>query len=316
MIAVAVIIPTRNRPAFVVDAVRSVFDGDFPDFELWVIDQSAGEETALALAPFRADARFRYRRNAARIGGAAGSRNLGIALSRAEILAMTDDDVTARPDWLARIVAEFAADPGLQFLCGRLTAPPYDWREGFTPAFDASPGLSGPQMAISAAGANFGMRRGLLERVGGYDEIWGPDSRLGFSDDGDLAWRIVRSGARWRVCPDIEVLHTHGFRRTDEAVVLLRQYQLGLGANFGRFTRRGDVLAAGYFGLWLVRDTVRGAARRLCGRRGDGLGWVRDRAFGFARAFVLPPWEGFVSGDLLVRRRRELSALAVEEAGA
>ena len=305
MTAVSVIIPTKNRPRFVMDAVQSVLDGDYQDFDLWVIDQSEGADTEQALAPFRSEARFHYRRNPVQAGGAAHSRNLGIALSAGDILAMTDDDVTVKPEWLTRIAAEFAADADLQFICGRLTAPPYDWREGLTPAFDAAPGLSGPEMATTAAGANFSMRRALLERVGGYDEIWGPQSRLGFSDDGDLSWRIVRSGAKWRICPHIEVVHTHGFRRAPEGEALMRQYQLGLGANFGRFVRRGDAAALLYFSAWLAGDVARGLASRLRGRGGGGLGWAYQRAVGFARAFTLPPRQGFVSGPQLAQRHHE-----------
>ena len=312
MSAVSVIIPTKNRPCFVGDAVRSVFEGDFQDFDLWVIDQSEEEDTERELAQFCTESRFHYRRNPVQAGGAAHSRNIGIALSTGGILAMTDDDVTVKPDWLAQIAAEFDADPVLDFICGRLTAPPYDWQEGFTPAFDAGAGLSGPEMAVAAAGANFSMRRALLERVGGYDEIWGPAGRLGFSDDGDLSWRIIRSGAKWRACPHIEVVHTHGFRQAQEGTALRKQYQLGLGANFGRFVRRGDVMALLYFSAWLVADVARGLTSRLSGRGGGGLGWAYDRVVGFTRAFALPPRQGFVSGAQLAQRRRELLATTSE----
>ena len=305
MTPVSVIIPTKDRPGAAANAVRSVMAGEWQAFELFVIDQSADDTTAEALADFRSDPRFGYHRNRRPGVGAASSRNLGVALSSGPLLAIIDDDVTVQPDWLDNIIAEFEADPALQFICGKLTAPPDDGRQGYTPAFDARPGISRWQMPIEAAGANFSMRRSLLDRIGGYDEFCGPGSRLGASDDGDLTWRIVRSGAKWRACAHVEVVHTFGFRPSSEGAALLKRYQIGLGGNFGRFTRRGDWLATAYFLLWQTRAAVRGIALLLCGQRGQGLGWVRDRATGFKRGLILPPNEGFVSSEDLERMRVE-----------
>lgn len=308
MIFVSIIIPTKDRPEAVDNAVRSVLSGEWQKFEMFVIDQSKNDATEETLAGLHTDPRFHYHRNLRPGVGAASSRNIGIALSSGPILAVIDDDVTVQPDWLGRIVAEFAADPELQFICGKLTAPPYDWRQGYTPAFDARPGLSRWKMPIEAAGANFSMRRSLLSRVGGYDEFCGPGSRLGASDDGDLTWRIVRSGAKWRACAHIEVVHTFGFRPSTDGAALLKRYQIGVGGNFGRFTRRGDWLAATYFFAWQAWAATRGAALMLRGRRGQGLGWVGDRLVGFRRGFLLPPGEGFVSGTDLDTLRAQLSS--------
>ena len=89
--------------------------------------------------------------------GAYTSRNMGIAMSQGEIVAILDDDVTAPSDWMANIVTEFDADPDLQFICGKLTAPPFDWRTEYVPTFDpenTSEPLTKWTMPIFAAGAN------------------------------------------------------------------------------------------------------------------------------------------------------------------
>ncbi len=310
MTLISVVIPTKNRPHSVADAVGSVFAGAYQDFELFVIDQSAGTGTFEALATFHGEPRFHYARNRRPGVGAASSRNMGIALCNGEIVAIMDDDVTAQPDWLATIAAEFAADPVLQFICGKLTAPPFDWNEGFTPAFDPDEkSLSNWTMPIAAAGANFSMRRTLLDRVGGYDELCGPGSRLGAADDGDLAFRIARSGAKWKATSAVEVVHTHGFRPSADGAALLKRYRRGVGGHFGRFTRRGDLVAGlwflGHIGGEAVRALLR-AARRL--ERPSGLGWALDSLIGFWRGLTLPPGEGVVSGDDLRRLRARLRA--------
>ncbi|NRQ15798.1 glycosyltransferase family 2 protein [Ensifer sesbaniae] len=59
----SVVIPTRNRPDILVDAVASVLEQTFSDLELIVSDnsQSADSElTQVALDQFRSDPRFRY----------------------------------------------------------------------------------------------------------------------------------------------------------------------------------------------------------------------------------------------------------------
>jgi len=203
--------------------VRSVFGGSYQQFEMFVIDQSVDDQTYDALAPFVGDARFHYIRNHKPGVGAASSRNMGIAMSQGEIIAILDDDVTAPSDWMANIVTEFDADPDLQFICGKLTAPPFDWRTQYVPTFDpesTSEPLTKWTMPTFAAGANFSMRRALFDRVGGYDEFCGPGSRLGASDDGDLSFRIMRSGAKWKACSNIEVIHTYGFRQLTDGAAL------------------------------------------------------------------------------------------------
>lgn len=302
---VSVIIPTKNRPAAVSDAVRSVVAGSHQTFELFVVDQSDDDRTYEALAPFHGDSRFHYLLNRRPGYGAASSRNMGITVSQGDVIAIIDDDVEARPDWLERIAAEFAADPALEFVSGKLTAPPFDPAEGFTPHFDAQPTITTWQFTTQAAGANFIMRRSLLERIGGYDEFCGPGSRLRASDDGDLVFRVVRSRAKWRVCPWIEVIHTHGFRPGGAAPELRWRYEYGNGGNFGRFARRGDMVALALFTARELRRIYRGL--RAIARREPTLEFqsARVQLRGFVAGFRLPPHEGFVSGPELARRHRE-----------
>src|SRR5579872_630490 len=109
MTLVSVVIPTKDRPKAVVDAVSSVFGGTYQHFELFVIDQSQDLAARRLLERFAVDKRFHYRQNHRPGVGAASSRNIGIALSSGEIMAIIDDDVTVQPNWMANLVGEFAA---------------------------------------------------------------------------------------------------------------------------------------------------------------------------------------------------------------
>jgi GT2 family glycosyltransferase len=311
---VSVIIPTKGRAQAVAQCVRSVFGGSYQQCEMFVIDQSVDNQTYDALAPFVGDARFHYVRNDKPGVGAASSRNIGIAMSQGEIVAILDDDVTAQPDWMANIVAEFDNDPDLQFICGKLTAPPFDWRTEYVPTFDpenTSEPLTKWTMPIFAAGANFSMRRALFDRVGGYDEFCGPGSRLGASDDGDLSFRIMRSGAKWKACANVEVIHTNGVRQLTDGTALLQRYQRGVGGNYGRFTRRGDLLAGAHYLSQQAGDILTVVIPNVVrGRRPTQFGWVRDRLVGFWRGLRLPPKQGFVGPKDLARMRAEYLATA------
>jgi glycosyltransferase involved in cell wall biosynthesis len=311
---VSVIIPTKGRAQAVAQCVRSVFGGSYQHFETFVIDQSADDQTFDALAPFQSDTRFHFVRNQKTGVGAASSRNMGIAMSRGEIIAILDDDVTALSDWMANIVTEFDADPELQFICGKLTAPPFDWRTEYVPTFDpenTSEPLTNWTMPTFAAGANFSMRRALFDRVGGYDEFCGPGSRLGASDDGDLSFRIMRSGAKWNASTSVEVIHTNGIRQLTDGNALLQRYQRGVGGNYGRFTRRGDLLAGLHYLSQQVGEILTVVIPNVArGRRPTKFGWIRDRLIGFWRGLKLPPNEGFVSPTDLARMRAEYLATA------
>lgn len=307
---VSIIVPTRQRPRALSDAVQSVFRSTYQNFELFVVDQSPDDASLQITAPFHTDPRFHYLFNRRPGFGAASSRNVGIAASQGEIIALIDDDIEVRPDWLEQIVAEFSADPELDFIAGRLTAPPYDPDTGYTPEFEAWPYLSRWHFPLHASGANFSMRRRLFDRVGGYDEFCGPGSRLRASDDTDLCWRIVRSGARYKICPHIEVVHTHGFRARDEAEALFARYQYGNGGNFGRFTRRGDLFAGTWFFAREVKLTLKAIPKALRGDRRE-LFFARQRLRGFWDGFRLPPDEGFVSGEQLRQMRNAARAAEV-----
>jgi glycosyltransferase involved in cell wall biosynthesis len=288
---VAIVIPTLNRPGFVVDVVRSVFSGTHQQFELIVVDQTRDSSTRDALAGYMADERFRY--ISALRPGASAARNLGVAASTAEVVAFTDDDVEARPDWLESIAREFAADPDLQFISGTLAAPPYDRERGFVPEFRPSPDITAWRLPLAASNANMSMRRRLFDQIGGYDELCGPGGLLKSSDDGDITLRVVRSGAKWKVCPEIEVVHSHGFRPHSAAERLLDDYEYGNGGVYGRALRRGDVIVGGWFLLRELCRLLMGLVRQWRGGQPNVRWQLRLR--GFWHGFRLPPQEGFIS---------------------
>ncbi|HET6848292.1 MAG TPA: glycosyltransferase [Gaiellales bacterium] len=106
---VTVAIPTRNRAAFLREAIASALAQTFDDIEVLVCDNASEDDTAAVVGSF-ADPRLRYERNDRDLG-MVGNWNRCIELARGELIANLADDDLMTPDRLARQVAIFDADP-------------------------------------------------------------------------------------------------------------------------------------------------------------------------------------------------------------
>jgi glycosyltransferase involved in cell wall biosynthesis len=93
---VSVIIPTHNRSALVLQALRSVQQQTIGDWEAIVVDDASEEDIQLVVNSLD-DPRFRYFRTP-RNFGAPGARNLGARHAAGEYLAFLDSD----DQWLPR----------------------------------------------------------------------------------------------------------------------------------------------------------------------------------------------------------------------
>jgi glycosyltransferase involved in cell wall biosynthesis len=99
-VCVSVIVPTRDRPAPVVQAVASALAQDFENFEVVVVVDGEDPRTSEALRTFQ-DARVRVIELTANVGGAE-ARNAGVKAARGEWVAFLDDDDEWLPQKLSR----------------------------------------------------------------------------------------------------------------------------------------------------------------------------------------------------------------------
>lgn len=97
---VTVIIPTYNRAHFIKDAVESVLNQTYQDFELIVIDDGSTDNTREVLAVYKDKLTYIYQDNQ----GRSSARNQGIKLAQAEYIAFLDSDDVWFPDKLERQV--------------------------------------------------------------------------------------------------------------------------------------------------------------------------------------------------------------------
>lgn len=107
---VSVVLPTRERPSLLNDAIESIRSQQYEPIELVVVDGSPSETTRDRVHEARADLqRTRYVPQTDSTGAAA-ARNLGIGRASGSLIAFLDDDDRWEPAKLAEQVPVATAD--------------------------------------------------------------------------------------------------------------------------------------------------------------------------------------------------------------
>ena len=109
---VSVVMPTYNRAHLLGQAVQSVLNQTYQDFELIVVDDGSADNTEEVVKSFD-DRRLKYIRLSENSGGSAVPRNTGFKAARGEYIASLDDDYFwIDKDKLKRQVEFLEAHPG------------------------------------------------------------------------------------------------------------------------------------------------------------------------------------------------------------
>lgn len=115
---VTVVLPTRDRPGWLQEAIASVLTQTHPAFELLVYDD--GSEPAATVPD---DPRIRLVRGDGSRGGSV-ARNALLAQARGSLVAYLDDDNLMGRHWLRAVVWAFAAHPEADVVYGALAIEP------------------------------------------------------------------------------------------------------------------------------------------------------------------------------------------------
>lgn len=244
---VSVIISTRNRPDSLARCLDSLLVQTYGDFDIIVVDNAPSDASTLDLIESRyaASGRVRYVRE--NIPGLARAHNTGVAHACGEILAFTDDDVIADPNWVSSIAANFAYSDKIGCVTGMILpaelltqAQVWTERHGgfgkglFRRVFDINvPNDHGPLFPYTAgafgSGANMAFRRETLEKMGGFVNALGAGTIARGGDDLASFVAALKTGDQLVYEPGAMVWHFH--RREEEG--MRRQaygYGMGLGA--------------------------------------------------------------------------------------
>lgn len=251
-VSLAVVVCSRDRPDRLRRCLRSIV-GQGAD-EVLVVDSASRNDRTREIA-----AEFDVR--CVRLGrpGLARARNAGICATDATVVAFTDDDCTADPNWAAAIRVA-ARDESTGFVLGQVQST------GDGPAvsvhLDASPRVlrSGDDPSDAGHGANLAVRRACWEAVGGFDEMLGAGSRLPAGEDTDLLWRALHAGWDGRYDPAAVVIHEQ-WRGRLAALRTSYRYGVGSGAVRVKARRLAGPQAVQRLAVGSVPATIRQAAR-------------------------------------------------------
>lgn len=109
---VSVILPTHNRPDLLNEALQSLTDQTFSDWEAIVVDDASVTAVDGATLCRQFGPRLNLHRHAVCLGGAA-AKNTGIRSAIAPIVAFLDDDDLYAPQFLARAAGVLSRHPDL-----------------------------------------------------------------------------------------------------------------------------------------------------------------------------------------------------------
>ncbi len=263
---VSVVICTRDRPDTLGQALESVAECDYPSFDVHIMDQSTDDRSQKVVAEIAARFAHKVTINYHHLDKAGLSRayNLGIAASAGEIVACTDDDVVVPPDWVAQVARAFANDAQAGLLYGQVLIPNSlveAERNGLVvpslpiPKFERLI-KGGTPYKVFGMGANYALRRSILDRVGPFDEALGGGGPLRSSQDFDFAYRVYRAGYAVLLVPEVKVDH-YGSRTPSQWPGTMKAYGIGDGAFYSKHIRCGDLLAMALFAKVVFACTLR-----------------------------------------------------------
>jgi glycosyltransferase involved in cell wall biosynthesis len=214
---ISVILPTRDRPEYLVEAIRSVSAQQPPPDEVLVVDDGPTRSAAQVLRLLAAASSAPIELIPGPGKGPAAARNLGIRWARGQLIALLDDDDLWLPGKLLRQAECLVQRPEvglLGTLCVRARRPPAD----HPPLRRAPPPRYVPLAALLRANrfalSSVVIRKECLDGCGGFDES------LPLAQDWDLWLRVA---ARWSVAllpARLTVYRLHpGQRSQDQAAM-------------------------------------------------------------------------------------------------
>ena len=278
---VSVILPTYNRATLLRAAVDALLrqTAHADAYEIVAVDNNSSDGTAELLASFD-DPRVVVVKEPRQ--GLSYARNAGLAAARADILALTDDDVEVAPDWIDTIITTMTAHQDVDAVGGRVLPawpdekPSWLTRTHWAPlalqdhgdanrVFDRS-------SPIGLIGANVAFRRAVFERVGTFSPaVQRVRDGIGSTEDHELLHRVYASGGRALYTPHM-IAMTH-VPRERCARAYHRRWHAGHGF-FHALMRTADVEHSRVHVLGVPGHLLRGAATdaarwAACAARGD-----------------------------------------------
>ncbi|MBX9743530.1 MAG: glycosyltransferase [Chthoniobacterales bacterium] len=253
---VSIIVCSYNGGQTLEACLRSLKKIDYPDYEVIVVDDGSTDNTKEILA------RHPWVHAIVQSNqGLSVARNVGAAAATGEILAYTDSDCMADPDWLFYLVGTLLSGDYAGVGGPNVSPPAENWHQACVAAAPGGPNhvLLTDVVAEHIPGCNMAFHRWAFDRIGGFD----PEYRKA-GDDVDFCWRLQQENLVIAFSPAAIVWHYRrftlkAFRKQQEgygeAESLLRFKHLIFFGPTGTAKWKGQVYGAPRF-TWLINHPV------------------------------------------------------------
>lgn len=205
MKSVTVIVPAYNARDTIGACIESLLGQTRRPDELIIVDDCSRDDTMQVALKYGVKV-IRLEKNS----GPGVARNAGAAAATGEILAFTDADCVAPPDWLERIVAACDA-PGVVAATGGYGGPVKDsFLTRLQHLVIRQRQLALPPEIDSTITSNFACLKSAFESVGGFPLYYrkrDPAKPIWGNEDEEIGFLLARAGGKIRWMPDIGVLH-------------------------------------------------------------------------------------------------------------
>lgn len=265
-VRLSVIVGTRNRAHTIggcLGSIAAAFAAASPlNAEIVVVDNGSTDATSEIVKTWVGPSSVSVRLLFEPKPGLSRAHNRAVRAAQGEILAFTDDDCRLSREYVIDLLRHDAADTELVLRGGRIElGDPTDlpltirtttelirWNRGMNSARHQP--ITG-----QINGCNMTMRRALVEKLGPFDERFGPGAIIGSGGDSDYLFRAYLANFTLEYVPDMTVVHYHGRKTPAQGRKLLQGYLIGNGAEFVKHGWKDPNLCRPFY--WDVKNAVR-----------------------------------------------------------
>jgi glycosyltransferase involved in cell wall biosynthesis len=216
---VSVVIPAFNSARYIREAIESVFDQDYCDYEIIVIDDGSTDSTLNIVKSYSSRINILTQDHK----GPGAARNLGVHHAQGDYIAFLDSDDIWLYDKLRTQVAVLDAEPNLSFVCSEAFVFTDD--DGVIDLWQKDPNVTESFECLLEN--NFITTLTVLMRRSCFKAVKGFDERLLNAQDYDLWLRLTMNKYKFKyICKPLAKYRRHQMNNTRNTDQRVRSYEL------------------------------------------------------------------------------------------